>query len=290
MRAAGLALLLLAAPAAAATVHSLDQIPARLHSPEAKSDFAQQIEGKPAPDLLGTRNLPPGLTAADIARLLVPAGDHGKPGPVGARHWQGDLYVAIACTAADPSGPACAGLDRDHPPRAYLGLIALAPNAAPRLVAASGAWNPAMDWSATNLPDTPGDGDPGAQIPQSFDAFDLAPYRIAPGQPAFGLRASWSDSYSGGGALYTGLYLFAQDGTALRPVLAAPMSVYKNVAGDWHKDGTRDHSITDIANLLVVSAHRTAGHDDLELRQRHGRGRQLWRWSPADRAYRAVGR
>lgn len=287
MRAAGLALLLLATPAAGETVHALDQVPGHLRSPEARAAFAQQIEGRPAPDLLGVRDLPAGLSAADIARLLLPAGAKAVPGTVGARHWQGDLYVAIACTGAEPP---CAGPDPEHPPRAWLGVIAWRAGVAPRLVAASGAWNPAMNWSRTDLPGgAPGDGDPTAQVPQSFDGFDLAAYRLAPGRLAFGLRASWSESYSGGGALWTGLYLFLPEGGVLRPVLAAPMSVYTTIAGDWHKDGTRDHEITDVSNLLVISGHQTAGYGDIELRRRGGGGRQVWRWGAAG-GYSAVGK
>ena len=64
------------------------------------------------------------------------------------------------------------------------------------------------------------------------------------------------------------------------------MSACSEIAGDWYKDGTRDHDITDVANLLVVLRHETAGHFDLELRQRHGKARQVWRWDAARSAYR----
>jgi hypothetical protein len=230
------------------------------------------------------------VSAAAIAGLLVPAGDHAAPSLVGARHWHDDLYVAIACTGGGTpvEPPHCAYPDGPDPAmRVYLGVIALPKGAPPRLVAASGDWDARMGWDKTDLPGAPlaTDGATPA-VPQEFTGFDLANYLIAPGVRAFGLRGVWQEGYSGGGASYTGLYLFVPDGNRLRLVLAAPMSVFKDIAGDWHKDGTRDHDITDVANLLVVLRHRTAGHFDLELRQRPGTARQVWRWDAGSRAYR----
>jgi hypothetical protein len=215
---------------------------------------------------------------------------------VGARRWHDDLYVAIACTGGavplEPGQPQCAYADD---PKAkmdvYLGVIAMPAGKPPRLVAASGGWDVRMDWGKTNLPSAPEDADGGGPVrPQSFDGFDLANYLIAPGVRAFGLRGSWQESYSGGGASYTGLYLLVPDGSNVRLVLAAPMSAFSDIAGDWHKNGTRDHDVTDVGNVLVVLPHRTAGHFDLELRQRHGKARQAFRWSAADSSYRPVRR
>jgi hypothetical protein len=49
------------------------------------------------------------------------------------------------------------------------------------------------------------------------------------------------------GRIIIALYLFAIGGDRLRQVFAAPMSAYRDIAGDWHKDATRDHDITDSA-------------------------------------------
>jgi hypothetical protein len=282
------AALLCCGVAQAAAVHSLDQVPSRLATPEGRAQFAQQINGDPAPDLLGARHLPEGLSAAVIAGLLAPGG--GQPSLVGARHWHDDLYVAIACIGGAPASgaPQCAYPDGSDPTmQVRLGVIAMPKGAPPRLVAASGDWDARMGWDRTELPGAPQAADGAAPVvPQEFTGFDLANYLIAPGVRAFGLRGVWQEGYSGGGASYTGLYLFVPDGERLRLVLAAPMSVFKDIAGDWHKDGTRDHDITDVANLLVVLRHRTAGHFDLELRQRPGTARQVWRWDAGSGAYR----
>jgi hypothetical protein len=283
-------LVLAAFPAAAETVPSLGEVPAHLRTPEAKAQFNQQINGAPAPDRLGLRALPPGLTAAGIAKLLVPADDHALA-IAGARLWHDDLYLAIACTGAaapSPDQPTCSAANASAALHAYLGVITLAPGTTPRLVASSGAWNQAVDWNATSLPDAPDGEDASALAPESFDGFDLAPYELSPGQRAFGLRAGWTESYSGGGASFSALYLFTIEGSRLVRVLAAPMSSFKDIAGDWHKDGTRDHDISEGANLVVISSHQTAGRFDLELRQRQGKSHQSWRWSAAEAAYRPV--
>ncbi len=111
------------------------------------------------------------------------------------------------------------------------------------------------------------------------------PYRIAPDEPAFGLRGAWMESYSGGGAYYTALYLFAVGGDRLRQVFAASMSAYRDIAGDWHKDETRDHDITVSANVLVVSPRSTNGHFDLVVKSRAGSWQRVFRWSSETGAY-----
>ncbi|MGH7042975.1 MAG: hypothetical protein ACREFY_12700 [Acetobacteraceae bacterium] len=130
---------------------------------------------------------------------------------------------------------------------------------------------------AAKAPAALGDAKGDTIGPDSFDRFDLAPYRIAPDQAAFGLRGAWAEGYSGGMASYGALYLFAISHGALCRVPAVPMSSNQDLAGEWHKNGTRDHQISQGANLLIISAHRTAGHFDLLLKSRDGRWHQTYR-------------
>lgn len=284
----------------AQTVHSLDQVPGVLKTPESQQVFREQMEGQPAPDRLGV-HLPAGLTARQIAALLLPAGSTATLNTVGAKPLPGEpgRYAAIVCVGGDiPSKPddtPCnryPGEDNIAPVRAYLGVIDAKPGAAPRLLAKSPLIDGMVDWRHTDLPAAPSaldDAKGDAIAPDGFDGFDLAPYYIAPGQRAFGLRGTWMESYSGGGANYSALYLFAVVDGALKQVLAVPMSSYQDIAGDWHKDGTRDHQITDADNVLVVTTHRTDGYFDLLVKGRTGKGRQTYRWSAADAAYRRIG-
>lgn len=271
----GVLALLCILPARAATMHLLDEVPGQLKTPEGKSVWQQQMEGKPGPDGLGVR-LPPGWSAPDVSGLLLPAGDRRAPALVGAKRWprQPGRFVAIVCTggaAFDPGDPVCRRSDdaKAEPLRVYLGVIAANGDGLPRLVARGGPFDGKINWNSDMpAPEAVEDGG-GTGLPQSFESFDLAPYRIAPGEPAFGLRAGWNYGYAGGFAKYQALYLFTVEGGLLRQVLATPMSAFKDIAGDWHKDGTRDHQITDDADILVVASHRTAGHFDLIVKAKN---------------------
>jgi hypothetical protein len=298
MKAIIVALTLVSAqPAWAETIHSLGQIQGQLKTPQAQGFFAEQMQGKPAPDGLGV-HLPAILSAAAVTSLVEPASNGANPALVGAKPWPGqpDLYVAIVCTGgAAPLTPGelqCARPDpgETQPPlHVYLAVIEAKDGTPPRLVARSEPVDGAMHWNDSGLPRQPmaaDDASGGVIQPDRFDRFDLAPYKVAPGQPAFGLRASWTESYSGGGANFTGLCLFTMEGDRLKQVLAVPMSAYSDVAGDWHQDQTRDHDITDAANVLVVTSHSTDGHFDLLVKGLTGHWRQLFRWSASAESYK----
>ena len=288
-------------PALGQTVHSLDQVPAALKTPEAKAAFAQQIEGQPAPDSLGAR-LPPVLTAAQIDGLLVPAGDTSPANLVGARPMPGqpDVYVAIVCTGGNAPGPSedktCDQTDfgAAHPEmHVYVGLIAATDGAPPRLLAKPARFDGRVDWQDTILGDAPDGADDaggGVLTPDAITGFDLAPYVVAPGERAFGLLGEWNVGYAGGGAQYHALYLFAVEDGAVVQILATPMSFSKMLAGDWHKDGTRDHDLSEGANVLVVTRHMTDGHFDLLQKTRGGGASRLFKWSAATKRYEADAR
>ena len=170
-------------------------------------------------------------------------------------------------------------------------MIEIKDGAAPKLVASSASVDTPVAWAKTGLTERPQDADDvkDATIrPDSIEEFDLAAYRIAPDALAFGVRAGWSEGYSGGLGNFTALYLFVIDGDKLRQVLAVPMSAYKDTAGDWHKDGTRDHDITDMANVVVMAPQQSDGHFDLVVKGRTARYQRLFRWSKTAGAYQPV--
>jgi hypothetical protein len=276
---------------------SLDQLPAKLKTPEGKKVFEEQIEGKTPPDALGL-HLPQGLASKDIAALVLPTANKAPLNAVGAKPLpdQPGLYAAVVCTGGDVPTQAtdsrCAEFSGSAKPplQAYLGLIETQPGAAPKLAAKPVAVNGLVDWSDTDLPDAPdaAQGADGGIAPSAYESLDLAPYRIAPDQRAFGLRGTWSDGYAGGMGSYNALYLFAVVDGALKQVLAVPMSSYRSIAGDWNKDGTRNHETTEGANVLIVTKQMTSGHFDLLLKSRTGKGQQLYRWSATANAYMTV--
>ena len=293
-----LILLALANPAAAQTVHSLDRVPAILKTPEAKAAFAQQIQGQAAPDGLGLR-LPAVLSAAQIIGLLVPASDRTSASIVGARPVPGQpgAYVAIVCTGGNRPGPSddktCDQTNSGAPHadlHVYVGLIQAAAGSPPRLLAKPAELDGKVNWQDTLLGDAPDsldDAKDGLLLPDDVTSFDLAPYVIAPGQRAFGLLGTWNVGYAGGGAQFGALYLFAVVDGRVTQILATPMSFSKNIAGDWHKDGTRDHDMTEGANILVVTRHMTNGHFDLLQKSRTDKTSRLFIWSAITSRYQA---
>jgi hypothetical protein len=289
-------LLMLATPAAAQTVHSLDKVPSALKTPEAQAVFAQQIQGQAAPDGLGAR-LPAALSAAQIAGLLVPLSDKTPTSIVGARALPGQpgIFVAIVCTGGNAPGPSddkqCDQTDFGAPRpdmHVYVGLIEAKAGSPPRLVARPTEVTTKVNWKTTILEDAPDaveDTQDGLLAPDYITRFDLAPYVIAPGQRAFGLTGAWNVGYAGGGADYGALYLFAVVDGAVTQVLATPMSFFKNIAGDWHKDGTRDHQLTEGDNILLVTRHMSNGHFDLLQKATAGKAHHMFKWSAATSRY-----
>jgi hypothetical protein len=285
-----------AAPAVAQeTAKSLAKVPSLIKTPEGKAHWDEQMLGKPAPDGLG-KELPDRLSSDALVVLMVPKEEYGRVQLVGAKPWprRKDSYVVIICTRP-PDEPAqrdeqCERSDRNGPsPTVYVGVVEYVLNGEPKLVAASGPITRKVDWSNTDLPAAPfaaEEAPNGMLFPERWERFDLAPYLIRPDSYAFGLRASWTEGYSGGGAAFEALYLFAMQGDRLQVVFAEPMSAFQDIAGNWNPDQTRQHDISEDAKVLVVQKQATGGYFDLILKSRSGGTPQRLQWSAAAQTYR----
>ena len=119
-----------------------------------------------------------------------------------------------------------------------------------------------INWDNSQLPC----GAEEERVPDNYVKFDFAPYKITTNSYAFGLRVSFFEGYSGGGANFEALVLFEQQGEKLIQIFAEPMYAYVNIAGEWHDDGTRDHDITEEKNIVIVQKHITNGHYDLRVK------------------------
>lgn len=284
------------------TVRSLDQARGAIQTEDARKMYDSQMSGSPQPDGLGVK-LPPGFTREFLAQQLAPGQDPKRLILAGAKPWpqRPGAYVAIVCLASTPEraerlikfgGGECSELSRDEDSNtAWVGVFGTTPGAPPRLLARTdGPVKTPTDWSGSNI-DLPVDlatqdaNAPVESLPSEWKRFDLAPYKIAPGAVAFGIRAGWSEGYSGGGANFEALYLFHVDGPTLRVVFAQPMSYFKSIAGDWHPDGTRDHDMSDASNILVVLPEKTDGYFDLQLRQQGEKWKRTLKWSAGKRGY-----
>ena len=288
MTAAGIAsglLLLASTPTWAAASRTADNASAPPAPPVARTDY----------DPFGTR-LPPGLDASTLVGLVMPMGDPARVTLAGARPWprRPDSYVAIVCERAAhieaSSTPACEReVSRDGKPgmpKVYVGLIEKAPDQPARLIAASGAIDRPVNWRDTTLhgsPELPDDPDSSADFPHSWIGFDLAAYRIQDARYAFGLRGTWNESYAGGGATWEALYLFSVEGDRLATILAEPMFSFVDIAGSWHKDGTRDHDIEEHKLVLQMATRKTNGYYDILMKG--GDVTRALRWSTRETAY-----
>ncbi|OWT56938.1 hypothetical protein CEY11_17990 [Candidimonas nitroreducens] len=289
--------------AGAVTVHSLDQVRGAIKSPEGRATFDQQINGAPLPDGFGTQ-LPQGFTKEMLLAQLAPGQDPKRLTLAGAKPWpqQPQAYVAIVCLATSPDqakaelryDPSSCSGDDITPHDVWLGVYTRDPQGKPRLVARTEApVDTPVDWGDTNI-DTPqsigNNPQTGAAegVPQNWLRFDFAAYRLHGQDYAFGVRAGWSEGYAGGGATFEALYLFQMDDTKLHVVFAQPMMYTKMLAGEWHKDGTRDHIETDASNVLSVLKGTSHGFHDLRLQQRSGKWHRVFRWSAKQQRYAVV--
>ena len=292
---------LLSPATAETTVPSLDKARGAIRNADARAVFDQQMGSAPIPDGFGTQ-LPPGFSRELLLSQLTPGVDRKRVVLVGAKAWpqRPDGYVAVVCLAATAEhaqmalrypSTQCDGENDSSGNEIWFGVFDRAAGGKLQLAARTEApVTTSTDWGRTNI-DMPqamefDDGKtPPLSRPQSWQRFDFARYQLRSGDVAFGVRAGWSEGYAGGGASFEALYLFHIDGKALRVVFAQPMMFSKMIAGDWHKDGTRSHDMSDGSNTLNVLPGTTAGYHDLQLRERRGTWRQTWRWSDASQSY-----
>jgi hypothetical protein len=271
--------------------------------------FDASMSGVQPPDRFGTP-LPAGFTDDYLMQQLAPGEDTKRLVLSSAKAWplRPNSYVAMICLASTPDEAASSkkyypGECQHSDPtdtqstQVWFGVFEANGNGAPKLVARTdGPVDKETDWSGMNI-DPPEELDAqdaqDAQdakgglliMPESWKRFDLAPYQIKSGEYAFGVRAGWSEGYSGGGADFEALYLFRVEGQSLRVVFAKPMSFDKMIAGDWHKDGTRSHDVTDASDSLVLLPTETNGYHDIQLREQGGKWRHTLKWSPSTQAY-----
>ncbi|MFJ1300719.1 hypothetical protein ACILG0_12175 [Pseudomonadota bacterium AL_CKDN230030165-1A_HGKHYDSX7] len=299
------AMLLTIAPPlmAQTTVQSLDGVRDAIRTQEGRDLRDSQMSGAPQPDGLGTA-LPAGFTKELLLRELAPAADPATLVLAGAKPWPArpGSYVAMVCLARTAKAAAralkvsrndCSNVLGDGDERdVMLGVFEAKPGSAPRRIARTpDPIDTPTNWYDTNI-DMPirvdpreGQGAPLAE-PEGWRRWDLARYEIRPGDVALGLRATWTEGYSGGGAAFEALYLFRIDGDALRPVFARPMAFTKDIAGNWNADGTRQHDVSDASNVLVMLPSKTHGYFDIKLSQKGGGdfGR-VFKYKPATGMY-----
>ncbi|UOD28598.1 hypothetical protein INH39_24590 [Massilia violaceinigra] len=254
------------------------------------------------PDGFGTV-LPAGLNAKQLIALVAPGRDASFAMLVGAKAWpyRANSFVVIACFSRNEqdaersrkasTGPSCDGTSRSGgapasiDPAVYFGVVEYqAGSAAPTLVASYGKpYDIKTSWAFSQVEGPGEDDEPPASgqkglMPEQYRRFDFAPYKITPMETAIGLRLGWNEGYAGGGADFEALSLLRIDGNKLVNILSEPVSFQKLIAGDWNKDGTRQHDEYEGTNVLSVLPSTTNGYADLQLRLLGSKSKQVFTW------------
>ncbi|MDR3352062.1 MAG: hypothetical protein LBO00_03445 [Zoogloeaceae bacterium] len=272
--------LLFCATLGAETKHTrnLREADAAIAHSEGREAFDEQMKGIPRKSGFGA--LPEGLERDLLLRWIAPHHDPALLHFAGARSWGGkDRYVVAACFAMNKKVLDDARkYDNDTVCRVsldlHLGVFDFANGKFVPIAKSDDISD--MEFMISVL------GEESTRL--DYHKFDLANYRLNEKEKAFGVRGGHDIGYSGGGAYCEFLVLFRIVGDQLVRVFGAEMYTFQDIAGDWHKDGTRDHDIYENKSTLRVLKTKTNGFFDWELRTSDGDNAR-YRWNRQKGAY-----
>ena len=286
-----LVLLASLSPAFATTVQNLDAVPGVIQHTEGKQIFAEQMAG--ATPAKGFGELPQGLSENQWIGWVAPNENPNNLILTGAKAWGKEgKYIGIACFADNQAdaGQAKKYADNTCPEnynngranKLYLGVFSWQNQ---QLQPIARSEKPLNQISAWNKAAEKESDDESVRPLAYYTKLDLAPYRIAPDTLAFGVRGGYSDAYSGGGAFYEVLDLYTiKDGKIIN-VFSDLVYYYSDIAGDWNKDGTRQHDISESKYILKLRSAKTQGFYDLEVVNLQDKSSQIFHWSESLQQY-----
>ncbi|WP_213134160.1 hypothetical protein [Citrobacter sp. FP75] len=278
-------------PAYATTVQNLAAVPGAIQHPEGKQIFAEQMAGEtPAK---GFGELPEGLDVAQWIAWVAPNEDAKNLILSGAKAWGKDgKYIGVACFADNQVAAEQAKkyADNDCPEnysngranKLYLGVFSWQNQQLQPLARSEKPLNQLSAWNKAAEKES---NDESVKPLAYYTKLDLAPYRIAPETLAFGVRGGYSEAYSGGGAFYEVLELYTIKDSKIINVFSSLVYQYQDIAGDWNKDGTRQHDISESKYILKLRSAKTQGFYDLERVDLQDKSSHIFRWSESLQQY-----
>jgi len=286
-----LVLLASLSPAFATTVQNLDAVPGVIQHTEGKQIFAEQMAG--ATPAKGFGELPQGLSENQWIGWVAPNENPNNLILTGAKAWGKEgKYIGIACFADNQAdaGQAKKYADNTCPEnynngranKLYLGVFSWQNQ---QLQPVARSEKPLNQISAWNKAAEKESDDESVRPLAYYTKLDLAPYRIAPDTLAFGVRGGYSDAYSGGGAFYEVLELYTIKDSKIINVFSDLVYYYSDIAGDWNKDGTRQHDISESKYILKLRSAKTQGFYDLEVVDLQDKSSQIFHWSESLQQY-----
>ena len=286
-----LVLLASLSPAFATTVQNLDAVPGVIQHTEGKQIFAEQMAG--ATPAKGFGELPQGLSENQWIGWVAPNENPNNLILTGAKAWGKDgKYIGVACFADNQAdaGQAKKYADNTCPEnynngranKLYLGVFSWQNQ---QLQPIARSEKPLNQISAWNKAAEKESDDESVRPLAYYTKLDLAPYRIVPDTLAFGVRGGYSDAYSGGGAFYEVLELYTIKDSKIINVFSDLVYYYSDIAGDWNKDGTRQHDISESKYILKLRSAKTQGFYDLEVVNLQDKSSQIFHWSESLQQY-----
>ncbi|CAH3839326.1 hypothetical protein AI3059V2_0309, partial [Citrobacter freundii] len=286
-----LVLLASLSPAFATTVQNLDAVPGAIQHTEGKKIFAEQMAG--ATPAKGFGELPQGLSENQLIGWVASNENPNNLILTGAKAWGKEgKYIGIACFADNQAdaGQAKKYADNTCPEnynngranKLYLGVFSWQNQ---QLQPIARSEKPLNQISAWNKAAEKESDDESVRPLAYYTKLDLAPYRIAPDTLAFGVRGGYSDAYSGGGAFYEVLELYTIKDSKIINVFSDLVYYYSDIAGDWNKDGTRQHDISESKYILKLRSAKTQGFYDLEVVNLQDKSSQIFHWSESLQQY-----
>ncbi|EPC6090203.1 hypothetical protein ACR0VG_002230 [Citrobacter freundii] len=286
-----LVLLASLSPAFATTVQNLNAVPGAIQHTEGKKIFAEQMAG--ATPAKGFGELPQGLSENQWIGWVASNENPNNLILTGAKAWGKEgKYIGIACFADNQAdaGQAKKYADNTCPEnynngranKLYLGVFSWQNQ---QLQPIARSEKPLNQISAWNKAAEKESDDESVRPLAYYTKLDLAPYRIAPDTLAFGVRGGYSDAYSGGGAFYEVLELYTIKDSKIINVFSDLVYYYSDIAGDWNKDGTRQHDISESKYILKLRSAKTQGFYDLEVANLQDKSSQIFHWSESLQQY-----
>ena len=260
----------------AKTVPHLGEVKKNITAPEGQAFYAEQMSGIPRQSPFG--QMPEHIDIQSFIQWLAPHEDIKFLTTSGAKKWGNDgLYVGVVCFARDIRNVAEFSARGDTTcdssyvgsswqlNKLYIGVFRI--NEQGFIPIAK---------TKTYIQLTGFDRDGNERDPDSYNKLDLAPYRITDDKMALGLRTGFQVGYSGGGAYTEYLQLFMIQEDQVVNILNEPVYEFADLAGNWNKDGTREHHLSESKSTVHMLKNKTDGFYDIELRTGKHRTKFIW--------------
>lgn len=279
----------------AKTVSNLGEVEKNITYPEGKQIFNEQMKGLPQAKEFGS--LPQGMNAQAFIKWIAPKEDPTLLTLTGAKAWGTDnLYIGVACFAKDKQDATYAKQYQDKDcsesssdrmaKKFYLSVFKWQDNQFTPIAKTTAPLNTRVSWRHTEIAYPAAiENDTDTLFPQSYKRLDLAPYQLNDKTKAFGVRVGFSEGYSGGGAFFEALQLYMVQGDKIINILSEPMYFYQDIAGEWNKDGSRQHDINESKNILKVLKTKTDGYSDLQIKSLSFKWQKIFKWSEKEQRY-----